>query len=447
MNKSRLAAVGGFVIAGMALFAVGLFLIGDRRMLFSKMIDVYAEFHEIAGLENGAVVRVAGLSAGEVNGIQLPASPSGRFRVRLRVRSDLHPLIRLDSVASIQTDGLVGNKYVQVEPGTDGSPQVANGGTIRSREPFDLAEVFQRANETIDLITTSIRDVTKGLDAALASITGTADDARDLLDDVGSDIRAITSSSKTIAANLDFMLANVREGRGSIGKFVADDAFYQQAKRIAADSERAIANLREITESARKAMTSLGSNEGTVRNVAGDLQASLTAARETLTDLSATSEALKRNFLFRGYFERRGFYDIDEISPEEYRKGLLERNGRRALRVWAQANVLFEKGPDGVERLTPGGRERLNSAMAPFLGYPPETPFVVEGYATGETRDVQYLLSRSRAQLVRDYVLSQFGLDPGYVGIMPLGEEAPESPSNGRWDGVALTAFVQRQQR
>lgn len=444
MNKSRLAAVGAFVILGLALFAAGLFLIGDRRMLFTRMFEVNAEFREIAGLENGATVRVGGLNAGEVVSILLPTSPSGKFRVNLRVRSDLQPLIRLDSVASIQNDGLVGNKFVQVETGTDASPQVPNGGTIQSREPFDVAEMFDRLNETIDLITTSITDVKTGLDAALASITATADDASGLINDVGVEVRAITTSSKSIAADLQVILTNVRQGRGSIGRFVADDTFYEQAKRIAADAERAIANLRDATEGARNAIGNLRSSEGTVKNVAGDLQASLTAARETLTDLSATSEALKRNFLFRGFFNRRGFFDLDDIGVEDYRNGALETNGRRALRVWVQADVLFETGPDGTERLTESGRERLNSAMTPFLGYPPDTPFVIEGYASGVTRDVQFVLSRTRAQLVRDYLVPRFGLDPGYVGTMALGEEAPESPSKGRWDGVALTAFVPR---
>ena len=68
------------------------------------------------------------MDAGEVETIHLPTSPSAQFRVRLRVREDLHPLIRLDSVASIQNDGLVGNKFVQVESGTEQSPQVPNAG-------------------------------------------------------------------------------------------------------------------------------------------------------------------------------------------------------------------------------------------------------------------------------------------------------------------------------
>src|SRR5262245_50705360 len=136
MPKNRLAAVGAFVIGGFLLFAVGLFMIGDRRMLFSDSIDVYAEFQEVAALANGAKVRVAGMDAGEVDEIDVPRSPTEKFRFKMRVRKDLHPLIRLDSVASIQTDGLVGNKFVQIQTGSDKSPQVQDKGTIQSREPL-----------------------------------------------------------------------------------------------------------------------------------------------------------------------------------------------------------------------------------------------------------------------------------------------------------------------
>jgi phospholipid/cholesterol/gamma-HCH transport system substrate-binding protein len=447
MQKSRLAAVGAFLILGLALFAVGLFLIGDRRMLFSDTFEVYAEFKQIAGLQNGAIVRVSGLNAGEVEAIHLPASPSARFRVQLRVREDLHQLIRLDSVASIQNDGLVGNKFVQVEAGTDQSPEVPERGTIRSEEPFDLAEMFKRMNETIDLITTSITDVKAGVDDALKAVSTTATDAQTLINDLGGELRAVTASSKSVAQDLQVIVAGVRQGRGSIGKLVTDDALYERAKTIAADAERAIANLREASENAKNAIAGFRGDQGPVRGVIGDLQTSLAAARETLTDLAASSEALKRNFLFRGFFNRRGFFDLDDLSVEEYRRGVLETNGRRVLRVWVSARVLFETDANGAERLTDDGRRRLDSAMAPYLGYPPDTPFVIEGYADGATRDVQFVLSRSRAQLVRDYVVSKFGLDGGYVGAMPLGPEAPESPANGRWDGVALAAFVQSRAR
>jgi phospholipid/cholesterol/gamma-HCH transport system substrate-binding protein len=444
MQQNRFVAVGAFLVLGLALFAVGLFLIGDRRMLFDDSFQVYAEFSDIGGLQNGAVVRVGGMDAGEVDQINVPAGPSAKFRVRMRVREDLRPLMRLDSVASIQNDGLVGNRFVQVDPGTDASPQVSDGGTIRSREPFDLADMFDRLSETIDLITAAITDVRKGVDEALSTLTLTAADARGLIGDVGSQLRAVSNSSRAVAADLQAILQGVREGHGTVGKFVNDDEFYNRVKGIATEAEIAIRNLREATQNAKSAIEDFRGEEGPARGMVAGLQQSLTLANETLTDLAASSEALKRNFFFRGFFNRRGFFDLDDISVEEYRQGALETNDRRVLRVWVSAQVLFETDAAGREVLTADGRARLDSAMATFVGYPPDTPFVIEGYAAGVTRDVQFIRSRTRAELVRGYVAAKFGLNSGYVTTMPMGPEAPGSPGDGRWEGVALAAFVQK---
>lgn len=448
MQKNRLAAVGGFVIVGGLLFAVGLFFIGNRRMLFAESIEVHAEFSRVAGLQNGATVRVAGMNAGEVEAISLPASPSAPFRVRMRVRQDLHPLVRLDSVASIQNDGLVGNKFVQIESGTDASPQVPTGGTIQSREPFDLADMLNRVNETIDMVTETITDLRVGLDAALSSVVTTAGDAQTLIGDVGTDLREIAATGQKVAGDLQGIVEGIREGRGSVGKLMNDDAFYERLKAIASEAERAVANLREATDTAKAALADFrGGDKAGMGGVVGDLQASLAAARETLTDLAETSEALKRNFLFRGFFNRRGYFDLDDMSAEQYREGILESGDRQALRIWVGANVLFATDASGAETLTDDGRQRLDSAIAPFLKYPPDTPFVIEGYADAVTRDAEFLLSRTRAQLVRDYLVRKYSLSGGAVAIMAMGSEAAGSPAGDTWEGVALAVFPASRRR
>lgn len=444
MQRNRLAAVGAFVILGILLFGVGLFLIGDRRMLFDDTFDVHAEFSRVAGLENGAIVRVAGMNAGEVEAIQLPASPSARFRARLRVRRDLHPLIRLDSVASIQNDGLVGNKFVQIEAGTDASPQVPDGGTIQSREPFDLADMLQRVNETIDLVTETVAEVRGGVEEALTAVVTTATDAQALVADIGTEVKAVTVSSKRVAEDIETLVDGVRAGRGSIGKLMNDDAFYERLKGIAGEAEQTVANLREASESARAAIEDFRGEKGPVRGVMGDLQQSLNAARETLDDLAETTEALKRNFFFRGFFNRRGYFDLEDVSVEEYRRGALETGDRRALRVWVHARMLFAPDANGDEQLTEDGKARLDSAMAPFLRIPRDTPFVFEGYARAATQSQAFLLSRRRAEMVRDYVVGKFGLERRFVTTMAMGPEASGSPNGDVWEGVALAAFAER---
>lgn len=442
MSVNRLAAVGAFVIAGLALFAVGLFLIGDRRMLFSDTIDVYAEFSEIAALDNGAKVRVSGMDAGEVESIRVPSGPGGTFRVKMRVREDLHPLLRRDSIASIQNDGLVGNKFVQIETGTEQAPQVPDGGTIRSREPFDLADLLQKMSETIDTVTTLIVDVKEELDVALTSISATAEGAQDLLSDIGGDARKIMASTHEVTANLSAIVKDVRQGRGTVGKLVNDDALYEKVKTMAADAEKAVANVREASEQAKGAIADLRGDGGPMQGLTGDLQQTLAAARDAMSDLAENTEALKRNFFFRGFFNRRGYFDLDDITVAQYRNGALEAGNRQVLRIWLRADVLFETDADGRERLSEGGRARLDSAMSQFVRYPRKTPLVIEGYARELTGDERYLMSRHRAQLARDYLVGKFGLDPAYVAMMPMGAEAPGSPAGGTWNGIGLALFV-----
>jgi phospholipid/cholesterol/gamma-HCH transport system substrate-binding protein len=442
MRGNRLAFVGAFVIFGVLLFAVGLFLIGDRRMLFDETFEAYAEFSNIAGLQNGATVRVAGMDAGEVEEIHVPPSPSARFRVKMRIREDLHPLIRVDSVASIQTDGLVGNKFLQVDAGTDQAAVVPPKGTMRSREPFDLAEMMQRMSDTVDLVTTTISEVKGSLDGALTSIAATATEAQSLINDVGKDARAIMASTQKVAQDVNAIVVAVRQGRGTVGKLVTDDALYNSARNIAAQAERAVATLREASEQAKQAVADFRGEDGPMKGVAGDLQQTLASAKDAMTDLAENTEALKRSFFFRGFFNRRGYFDLDDLSVQQYRQGALESKDRRVLRIWVGAPVLFETDANGQERLSDGGRVRLDSAMAEFVKYPRTSPFVVEGYAEEVTGDGRFLLSRARARLVRDYLVGKFGLDPNFVATMAMGAQASDSPSGTRWDGVALAMFV-----
>lgn len=444
MAGNRLVAVGAFVVCGVLLFALGLFFIGSRRMLWDDTFEAYAEFTNLAGLENGAKVRVSGMDAGEVEEIHVPAGPAGRFRLTMRVREDLHPLLRLDSVASIQNDGLVGNKFVQIEAGTEQAAALPDKGTMQSREPFDLADMLQKMNDTIDLITGTITDVKSGVDEARAAVSNTATHAQSLMNDVGKDVRAIMASTHKVTEDLTVVITGVRSGRGMVGKLLTDDALYVSAKGIAADAEKAVATVRQAAEDAKRAIADFRGDSGPIKGVTGSLQQTLASAKDVMADLAENTEALKRSFFFRGFFNKRGYFDLQDVGVEQYRQGALETKDRRVLRIWAGAAVLFDKDANGQERLTDGGRARLDSAMAAFVKYPRTSPFVVEGYAQEVTGDQRYLLSRARAQLVRDYIVGKFGLDPKTVAIMPMGAEAVGSPSGDRWDGVALAMFVAR---
>ncbi|MGH9312621.1 MAG: MlaD family protein [Vicinamibacterales bacterium] len=444
MQSSRLIAVGAFVIGGVVLFTLGLFLIGDRRRLFEDTFEVYAEFARVSGLENGSVVRVGGVEAGAVVAIEVPPRPSAKFRVKAKVREDLHPIVRTDSVASIQNDGLVGNKFLQIDAGTDQAPPVPHEGTIQSREPFDFAELLKRMSDTITLVNATITGLKADVEQALTSVTATVRDAQGLLDVIGADVKKIIESGIRIAADTREVIEGVRAGRGTLGKLVTDDALYDQAKQIVAEGEKVVANLREAAEQAKQAVNDVRGKDGPVQGITADFRQTLAYARDAMADLAENAEALKRGFFFRGYFNRRGYFDLDDLSVEEYRRGALESKTRRPLRLWVDARVLFSTGPTGTEELSDAGRARLDSAIAQFLKYPTSSPIVIEGYAREASEDARYLASRRRAQIVRAYLVGRFHLDANRVGLMAMGSAAPGSPAGGTWEGAAIAIFVER---
>jgi phospholipid/cholesterol/gamma-HCH transport system substrate-binding protein len=165
-------------------------------------------------------------------------------------------------------------------------------------------------------------------------------------------------------------------------------------------------------------------------------------AREALSDLEQNTEALKHNWFFRGFFNRRGYFDLDAITPAEYRKGALTRSGRRALRIWVRADRLFQDTLAGELELSEDGRARVDSAMSTFLDYPLDNPLVIEGYAASGTKADDFQMARARAGVVREYVIQRFALNPQTVAMMPLVGPAPDSPEGRSWEGVALALFV-----
>ena len=102
MSK-RYLAVGIFIIAGVTLFALGIFLVGSRHEAFSRHVLLYTEFADLDGIAKGSKVQVAGMDAGQVTKIDVPGSPSGHFRVQMKVDESLHGLVRSDSIVTVDT--------------------------------------------------------------------------------------------------------------------------------------------------------------------------------------------------------------------------------------------------------------------------------------------------------------------------------------------------------
>ena len=444
MISSKAVGAGAFLVIGLLLFAVALFLIGDRRMLFDRRFTVYTEFSRLGELEVGTPVSVAGAKGGEVVDIELPDSPSGKFRVKMAVREALHPIIRTDSIAVPQTEGLVGGVFVNIGTGTDQAPRVADGGTIPSRDPFQISDLLQQAGDTIMMIGDTVTAIRGDAETAVKEVAGTAEDARALLDTVRPDLEAIARNGGVIANDTRELVAKINDGQGTIGKLLNDDQLYQRFRDVADQTHDVMANLHQVSDEARKAIVDFRSKDSPAQGLLGDMRTTLGQAREATADLADNMEAMKHNFLLRGFFNRRGYFDLDAISPAQYRTGVLENGKRKAMRIWLKSAMVFEAGPEGTEGLSESGRTRIDSAMSTYLKYLPANPLVVEGYAPAATVAERFRLSRRRAGIAREYILGRYDIPPQNAGFIGLGAEAVDSPDKDRWDGVSLTLFLDR---
>jgi len=484
--KNRSVSVGLFVTGGLLLFGAGMFLIGDRRQAFGRHMEYYSEFVDLAGLSNGAKVRVGGMDAGEVVAIDVPESPLSRFRVRWRIGEKLGGLVRTDSMVTIETEGIVGGTYLSIRPGTSRAVPASALATIPSREPVELSEILTRGTGLLNDAQVMLNSVGGKLGGTLDTVNATVGNVNDIAvglkqgrgtagmlltdDTLAKQIRQTVSTS---ASSVDEILAGVKAGRGAAGMLLRDDAVEGNIRESIKNVQQATANLDHASHQAGALISDLNSQQlpqkvdavvdslgdtakqahQMISEIAQPDRQGVTAGtniRESLTNANAASlnladgtEALKHNFLLRGFFRRRGYYNLDRISPEQYRRDAAFTS-RTNYRAWLSASELFVEGSNGQEELSAAGRALLDGALTENGDSIFESPIVIEGYCNGTRPAEQIRLSRIRAILVRQYLQSHFQLDPSNVGIVAMKNSPPTGVERKTWDGICIVALNRR---
>jgi phospholipid/cholesterol/gamma-HCH transport system substrate-binding protein len=148
---TRLQAVilGLLVLVGLGLGASGLFAIGKRQWLWSETFHVRTGFKQVSGVEPGTRVRVQGIEAGEVESVQSPDAPGGDVVLRLRLDGRLRTLVREDACVRIVSEGLIGGKVVEINPGSNAARQIEEDAFLASKPTADLSEVLSQVNAAL----------------------------------------------------------------------------------------------------------------------------------------------------------------------------------------------------------------------------------------------------------------------------------------------------------
>jgi phospholipid/cholesterol/gamma-HCH transport system substrate-binding protein len=134
----------------LAILATGVFVIGSKEYLFSSTYQLKAQFDNVAGLAAGADVRVGGVHSGTVHGIALPHNPGEKVTVVMDLDRSTHEIIKHDSVASIETEGVLGSQFVAITFGSAGQGEVKDGEIIQSEPPLQMADLLKKTNGILD---------------------------------------------------------------------------------------------------------------------------------------------------------------------------------------------------------------------------------------------------------------------------------------------------------
>ena len=141
--------VGVFVLLALAAFLGMVYALGARARLFEARYTIHADFTEVGGLVEGATVRLAGVQIGRVVDVRLAGEPGGKVRVELNIARRYSDRIRKDSVARVETQGLLGDRIVEITGGTTTAPPLAPGEALATRDPSDFAKVMAEGAETV----------------------------------------------------------------------------------------------------------------------------------------------------------------------------------------------------------------------------------------------------------------------------------------------------------
>ncbi|MGA3080424.1 MAG: MlaD family protein [Terracidiphilus sp.] len=171
---SRVARLGAFIVVTLAVLAAGVFIIGSKEYLFQSTYKLKAQFDNVAGLAAGADVQVGGVHSGTVQSIELPHKPGERVTVLMNLDKSTREVIKQDSVASIQTEGLLGNQFVAISFGSAGQGEVKDGETIESEQPLVMADILKKASAMLDSSQQAVENVTQAT-AHLNSVSSKID--------------------------------------------------------------------------------------------------------------------------------------------------------------------------------------------------------------------------------------------------------------------------------
>lgn len=203
--------LGLFVLVGAILLIIAVYFIGSKQRLFSRTFSVYAHFNDVNGLQAGDNIRFRGINVGTVKHIEV--SDDSTVKVVMLFDKGIKPFIHKNAEVSIVTDGLMGNKIINIRNGKDASAAVEENDVLKTIRPIDMEDVarkLNRSNDNISTITDNLTRITdkinkgKGVFGELLTDTTIAKNLREGMRSLRSGASNINQESEALKHNFLF---------------------------------------------------------------------------------------------------------------------------------------------------------------------------------------------------------------------------------------------------
>ncbi len=311
-TTSQKIRLGFFVIIGLLLFILAIYFVGSKQKMFGKTNHLEAVFNNVNGLQLGNNVRYSGINVGTVLGIEMDNDTI--IRVDMIIDKAIFPFIKKDAIATISSDGLVGNMIVNILPGKGIQPSVEPGDKIRSQNKVrteDILNTLSVTNVNTSKLSFDLLKITKQINEGKGTIGALINDTL-LAKDLKETMKYLKTTGKGTAesiAELKKVIQSLDKKDNVIG-VIKDTAVANKIKNV-------VNNLDQSTKEINKVITNLNTTIGNAKDGKGAINylsndpKLVTKIDSTITNINQASfrlnenlEAMKHNFLFRGYFRK-----------------------------------------------------------------------------------------------------------------------------------------------
>lgn len=312
-TTSQKIRLGLFVISGLLIFILAIYFIGDKQKMFGKTNRLEAVFNNVNGLELGNNVRYSGISVGTVRGIQMINDTT--IRVNMNIDKAIFPYIKKDAVATISSDGLVGNMIINIIPGNGNKPSVEPGDEIQTFNRVrteDMLTTLNITNKNAAKLTENLLKITNEIIKGKGTLGSLINDTI-IAKDLGETMRYLkltTKSASEALTKIDKIVSSL-DNKDNVLGIMKDTAVANNLKNTIANLEKSTTEINKVVTNLNATILNIKDGKGAINYLSNDqelvqkIDSTMTNINEASAKLNENMEALKHNFLFKGYFKKQ----------------------------------------------------------------------------------------------------------------------------------------------